>query len=167
MRALLVALAVVAGAVAAGCGGDAPSPAPGAAAGGEYAGRSGGGVGASIDFAGFDPTARALRRVLGAEGVSIGIASMVNESSAPVPVPRFVALDARGEPRALTTARDALDGRAGAAAARALLPPERRTLAAGGTAVRYLVLRGSPSGEVVLVRMRLRAGETVELRPRM
>lgn len=162
-----VAVLLASACATAGCGGDdASAPAPPAPERGAYVGRSAGGVGASVDFAGFDPTARALERALGGDGVEIGIASVVNDSSEPVPTPRFVALGPDGRALTLTPARTALGDRPGSARARALLPPERRTLAGDGSAVLYLVLRRARAEPVAAVRMRVGAEPPVDLRPR-
>jgi hypothetical protein len=163
--AVLAALA----ALAVGCGDDEPrAPAPPALERGPYVGRSASGVGASVDFAGFDAAARAVERALGGRRVEVGIASVVNEGSATVATPRFAAVAASGAATALVPARAALAGRAGpgAARARALLPAERRTLSPDRTAVLYLVLRAPSAEGIALLRMRAGTGEAAELRQR-
>lgn len=164
----LVVLALAAG----GCGGPAPAgpelPGPAAAT---FVGRSGDGVAASVDLAGTDATASALEAALAqpdGEPVAIGIASILNGRDTAVRVPRFLALGPAGTGIALVPARDALEGRTGAAAAaaRAALPPFRRTIAPDRTALAYLVLRGVRPAEVTGVRMRLTRGDPVTLAPR-
>jgi hypothetical protein len=139
----------------------APAPAPAV-----FVGRLAGGPGVSVDFAGFDPVARAVRRALDASGVPghLGIASLVNDAATAVPVPRFAAIDRLGERRELTTAARALRGLPGPEARRAraalrepvTVPPE-------GGVVLYLVLRGATPGELRELRMRGPAGRAAEL----
>lgn len=166
-RGALAALAVAV-ALSGACGGATPAgpelPPPGAST---FVGRSEG-VAASVDLAGVDATARAVAETLRADGdepVAVAIASILNERDTPVRTPRFLAVRAAGADIALVPARDALAGRPGAAAraARASLPPPRRTIAADGTAFVYLVLRGARPADVVEVRMRLTGGDPVAL----
>jgi hypothetical protein len=177
MRRRGPALAAVAAALGcapalAGCGAAPPSaaePAAPAPAPAVFAGRLAGGLGASVDFAGFDPVARAVRRAFGAAGrpAHVGIASLVNDAGAPAPVPRFTAIDRAGRRRELATAAAALRGLAGPEARRARAAlREPAAVPAEGGAVLYLVLRGAAPGELRELRMRGPAGRAAELRRR-
>jgi hypothetical protein len=170
LAAAAAALACAAGPVA--CGPPPPSaraPAAPAPAPAVFVGRLAGGLGVSVDFAGFDPVARGVRRALVAAGrpAHLGIASLVNDAAAPVAVPRFAAVDRLGERLELATAAAALRGLPGPEARRArrmlrepaAVPPE-------GGAVVYLVLRGAAPGELRELRMRGPAGPAAELRRR-
>ena len=173
----------VAGVVLAACVsvvacGDAPpsgqvEPPAVTAVSGYFVGRSGGGLGASVDFSGFDRTADAVRQALDPEGrpghrrVLVGIVSIVNtgEKAAARPAFRAVMVDGRSLP--LVPAELALGDRKDGAAARArrMLGP-RASLPGGGSAVEYLILRGVRIADVArLEMMAIGRGGPVELRP--
>jgi hypothetical protein len=167
----LGALALAAG--IAGCGGGAggtsatESRPP--AASGLFVGRAGDGLGASVDFGGFDRVTRALRPALGSGpgAPAIGVASVVNGSNGLRPVPTFSGVRADGGQVAMPSAWRALSRRDDTAArrARALLAPLAPIPPDGSVAV-YLVLPGGRPSELAAVRMLTGSGERVDLGPR-
>jgi hypothetical protein len=166
-------------ALAAGCGsGGTPAPPPPdqqeEAGSGYFVGTAPGGLGATVDLLGTDPAVRALGPVLAAETTpgepapSVGIASVVNDSSRVAPMPDFVAVLGSGRRIPLQPAAAALRGRDDAAARRAasLLPAPRSSLPAGAGAVEYVVLRGVVPGRVAEVRMSTGPEASTRLAPR-
>ena len=176
--AAAAAAAAAALALAAGCGGGgagAPPPDQREEAGsGYFVGTAPGGLGATVDLLGTDPAAGALGAALAVETApgepspSVGIASVVNDSSRLAAMPGFVAVLASGRRIPLEPAAAALRGRGDAAARRAaaLLPPARSALPAGGSAVEYVVLRGVVPGRVAEVRMTTGPETSTRLAPR-
>ncbi|MCU0308196.1 MAG: hypothetical protein MUE51_10615 [Thermoleophilia bacterium] len=152
LRALAPALIIAA---AAGCGGGSapapPSPPPPPPA--WFQGRAGG-VGASVDLAGVDAPTRAVRAALAGRPGTVAVASLVNLTDRRRRVPRLVAVLGDGRRAPFVSARAALDGVPGPAAARAraALPPDRPLAAREARAV-PVVLAGHPARAVVGVRM--------------
>lgn len=79
--------------LAAGCGGTDASEGPAVdTAPGRYSGSDGNGVGAAVDFVGFDPMKRRIEDALrrdGSSGRIVGIVSLVNRTTGLVRIPRF------------------------------------------------------------------------------
>jgi len=159
-------------ALAAGCGGGgAPAPPPPdqqeEAGSGYFVGTAPGGLGATVDLLGTDPAARALGAALAVETApgepspSVGIASVVNDSSRLAAMPGFVAVLASGRRIPLEPAAAALRGRR-----LQRDPPARSALPAGGSAVEYVVLRGVVPGRVAEVRMTTGPETSTRLAPR-
>jgi hypothetical protein len=170
-RAVLAAAAIGIAAALGGCGSDpAPSAtAPPAPAGSHFVGRTAGGLGASVDFGGFDEASRAVRRALAEAGeeAHVAIASLVNDGREPVAVPAFAAIDRLGERHGLATAASALRGLPGALARRARAALEEpAAVPAEGSAVVYLVLRGPAPGDLRELRMRVPGGRPADLERR-
>jgi hypothetical protein len=171
MRRRPAAAAIGCALALAGCRADPPpsATAPPAPAGAHFEGALAGGLGASVDFDGFDAAARAVRRALTArgEGARVAIASLVNDGGEPVPVPAFVAIARSGQRHALLTAARVLRGLPGAEARRARdVLDEPATVPAEGSAVVYLVLRGASPGELRELRMRAPGGAAADLERR-
>ena len=161
-RPAAAAAAVVAAlALAAGCGGGgAPAPPPPdqqeEAGSGYFVGTAPGGLGATVNLLGTDPAVRALGPALAVETApgepspSVGIASVVNDSSRLAAMPGFVAVLASGRRIPLEPAAAALRGRRDEAARRAaaLLPPARSARARGRQRgrVRRAARRGPGAG---------------------
>ena len=170
-RRLPAAAAIGCALVIAGCRAETPpsATAPPAAAGAHFEGTLAGGLGASVDFDGFDAAARAVRRALSAAGerARVAIASLVNDGGDPAAVPAFVAIARSGARHPLLTAARALRGLPGAEARRAReVIDEPATVPAEGSAVVYLVLRGASPGELRELRMRAAGGATADLERR-
>jgi hypothetical protein len=168
-------------ALAAGCGGGGtPSPAPERPAppepsgSGYFVGTAGSGVGAAVDLRASDPAVRALEAALlrdaspAGPAPAVGVASVVNGSQRPVRAPRFTAVLDTGAVLPLTPAADALGHRNDALARRAAaaMAPRRAILAAGESAVEYVVLEGVVPGRVAEVRMAIGPGPPTKLAPR-
>jgi hypothetical protein len=132
------------------------------------------GVGAAVDLRASDPAVRALEAALLEDAPpagpppAVGIASVINGSQRPVRAPRFTAVLDTGAVGPLTPAADALANRADALARRAVaaMAPPRAILAAGGSAVEYVVLEGAVPGRVAEVRMATGPGPPTRLAPR-
>jgi hypothetical protein len=136
-RAVAVALALAAG--AAGCGGDATPPTPAPRQADRWSGTDGSGVGATVDFAGFDATTPRIEAALRREDrtAAVAIVSVVNRGEESVPAPRFWAVVPGDVQVALTPAeREVVDGRVRGRAATG-------TIAADGAATLYLLFPGS------------------------
>jgi hypothetical protein len=168
------AAALAAAALLPGCGGRPaapPEPPARTEVSGYFVGRSDTGLGAAVDFSGFDDTSLALREALdpGARPdrrrLEIGIVSLVNSGDVPVALPAFRAVGRDGREVPLAPAGRALAGRRGAAAARAReLLPRARAVPAQGTATLYVVLEGMRIADVAEVAMGFGPAST-RLRP--
>lgn len=163
--------ALLAAVLLAGCDGAGGTPAePPPPGTGYFVGDAGGdGIGAAVDFHGADRTAAAVRRaVRRGGGGHVAIASIVNDGSAAVPLPRFTAEAPDGRRVPLVPAREALAGRRDGAARRALalLPPLRRAIPGEDSVVVYLVLRGPAPDALRSLLARPAAGAPVQLLPR-
>lgn len=171
----MIAAAVLAAAAlgtAAACGDDEPSTAGPAATttprgSGYFVGRSSDGVGAAVDMGAHDGyTERAAEALLSATTpddpplVTVGVASVVNNSARPVPVPRFIAVMEDGGAVPLTGARDPASGIPGA---RRIFPAPPLFVPAGGAVTLHVALRGVRPGDVRRMKMVVRAGAPVTL----
>lgn len=169
--AALAALAALALGAMSGCGGGTPvarpvtTPPDGS---GYFVGHGDGGLGAAVDLEAHDPViGRATAAILDAPGrdgrpaVAVGLASVVNDSARPQPLPRFIAVVEGGGATPLVPARSAAADIPGA---RGIFPSPPLFIPAGGSATVHLVLRGARPEEVERVKMVVRAGESVTLR---
>jgi len=163
-RASAAVAALALGALALGGCGAATRTTPPAATGPPpaFATSPSGGVGATVDFGASDAVTRALRRAL--PGVTLALASVVNDAGRLVPVPAFTATAADGRTVPLADAWRRLAGRDDAAArrARALLPLTA-AMPSGGSALVYLTLTGIPPADVVGVGMLGDDGKVTQL----
>lgn len=129
-------------------------------------------LGASVDLSGFDGTSQAVARALdpaapsGGGAVRVGIGSLVNLGDRPIPVPPFRAVLADGTTVPLTPASRALAGRRSPAAVRARAKvPRAVTVAPGGAATVYLVLRGVRVADITELRMAQDPAQPTRLAP--
>ncbi len=172
-------LASAALAALAGCGGDDPAPSPDpeppAPGSGLFVGTGPGGIGATLDLEGDDPVAEMVLDALHEPGATrgedpvVGIASVVNDGTRPLPAPSFVAVLEDGGAAPLQPAGLLVSARLPAAAAiraREALGPTPRTVPAGGARTMYVVLRGAAAGDVASVRMVVVPGEPITMRAR-
>lgn len=173
----LAALAAVLAALApAGCsrGDPAPPEEPPAEVGtGYFVGGDSTGLGASVDLFGSDPASRAVRAALapdprGGRGAPVvAIASVVNDGTAPVRTPRFVALLISGRAVPMPDARASLSRAVpGQRRALALLGAPRARVRPGGSASLHLLLADIDPLQVQSVRMVSTVGEPISLRAR-
>ena len=176
----LAAAALAAVLAVSACGGSrvsAPQQRPPPGASGYFVGSGGGGVGVSVDFAGFDATALAIRRALErvparsrpggtAALASVGVVSIVNDSGAWQPVPVLVGVLGDGRAVPLAPARRAIGDRDDAPArlARAMLPLAS-LIPPGGSLMTYVVAAGVAADQLVTIRIRVGAGSPATLRP--
>jgi hypothetical protein len=163
VRRAAAALAALLVLLSAGCGGEGPAetaPPPPPSGTGYFVG-SAEGIGASLDLLGDDPVVRSVRRALLAEAgpgdapPSVGIASIVNDTSSGFDAPRFIAILESGRAVTLEPAVQALRGAAGPSArdARRRLRAVPARIPSRGGGVAYLVMRGAPADQVASVRM--------------
>lgn len=173
LAAAIAAIAAVAGCTSATPPGPEPAPPPPEGTG-YFVGAAPDGFGGSVDLLAGDSLTREVQHALGRRPrpdallPAVGIASLVNDSTEPMPLPIFVALFEGGGALPLTTARAALRPVRTALARRVerRLPDEPRTVPARGTAIVYVVLRGASARAVTSMRMTARPGQPVELSAR-
>lgn len=104
-----LAIVALAACALAGCGDGSPVPDPTAVSPGRFAGNNGAGIGAAVDFVGFDATKLGIRRALvsqGAEERAIGIVSLVNRTKSLTEIPTLSAILAGGRRTPLVRAAD-------------------------------------------------------------
>ena len=169
MRAALPAApaaALAAVAALGGCGGSS-QPAPQPQAPPHFVGTSPGGLGASIDFAGFDEARAPIERALAGvrPPATIALVALVNTSDRPWPVPVFLGELADGRAVVLEPVRRALGDRLDAAARRARsLLPVATLIPPDGSMTTYVALRGLRPSDLVGIRMRVGDAHPFELR---
>lgn len=93
MRRRAAAGAVALALLVSGCGGDSVTPPPASEATGLFTGSDGAGLGIAVDFVGYDSTKLAIQAALGPDRSkwSVGIVSIVNRTTALLPVPILTA----------------------------------------------------------------------------
>ena len=172
-RALAAALAALA---LAGCSRGDPAPPrepPTEVGTGYFVGRGAAGLGASVDLFGSDAASRAVRQALapdprGGRGAPVvAIASVVNDGSAPVRTPRFVALLMSGRAVPMPDVRASLSPSVPAQdRALRLLGSARARVGPGGSASLHLLLGDVNPLQVESVRMVSTVGEPISLSAR-
>ncbi|HJZ62574.1 MAG TPA: hypothetical protein VKD47_10515 [Miltoncostaeaceae bacterium] len=160
------ALATLAALATAGCGGSSP-PAPRPEAPPHFVGTAPGGLGASVDFAGFDTARAPIERALAGTRppATLALVALVNTSSRPWPVPVFLGELADGRAVVLEPVRRTLGDRLDAAARRARsLLPVATVIPPDGSMTTYVALRGLRPSDLVGIRMRVGDASPFELR---
>lgn len=158
---VVAALAVAFG--SAGCGDDGPSQtAPRPVNPGRFAGNDGAGIGAAVDFAGFDATKLGIRRALVSRGTgdqAIGIVSLVNRTKSLTEIPEFSAVLDGGRRASLLRATDV--DRGGRIVP---LPNPGPYIPVEGALTIYVLFDG-PIDAIGGVEMRLPGGKPIALTP--
>ena len=158
---VLAALAMALG--GAGCGDGGPSQTvPRPVNPGRFAGNDGAGIGAAVDFAGFDATKLGIRRALVASGTgdqAIGIVSLVNRTKSLTEIPALTAVLDGGSRAPLQRATDVERG------GRIVpLPNPGPYIPVEGALTIYVVFDG-PVDAIGGVEMRLPGGKPIALKP--
>jgi hypothetical protein len=167
----LAALVAAAAIAAAGCGDDpsaaAPPPSGDPTGSGYFVGKGSDGLGAAVDFMVDDPVTARARSAIGRAAAAagepapaVGLASLVNDSGLPSPVPAFIAVLPGGGATPVQAARGPASGLARPAR---VFPSPPLFVPAEGTATVYVVLRGASPAEVDHLKMVVRPGESVRL----
>jgi hypothetical protein len=125
------------------------------------------GLGAAVDFLVDDPVKARTRddieraaRAAGAPPTTVGLASLVNGSDAPVPLPEFIAVMPGGGATPIRAARGPASG---LPRPDDVFPAPPLFVPAKGTATVYVVLRGAAPRQVDHLKMVVRPGEPVRL----
>jgi hypothetical protein len=167
----LAALVAAAAMAAAGCGDGPPTaepvPSGDPAGSGYFVGKGPDGLGAAVDFMVDDPVATLARDAIGRAAAAtgepapaVGLASLVNDSELPSPVPSFIAVMPGGGATPVDAARGPASGLAHPAR---VFPSPPLFIPAEGTATVYVVLSGVSPAEVDHLKMVVRPGESVRL----